>query len=51
MTYSREFLAEKVIIPFVNTREWNIELTFDSVHFTEEGYHSFAEKPVKEMLL
>ena len=30
------FLAEKLNISFVDTREWNIELTFDGVHFTEE---------------
>ena len=37
-----KLLAEKVNIPFVDTRHWNIELTFDGVHFTEEGHHSFA---------
>ena len=35
-------LAEKLNIPFVDTRHWNIELTFDGVHFTEAGHHSFA---------
>ena len=35
-------LAEKLNITFVDTREWNIELTFDGVHFTEEGHHAFA---------
>ena len=38
-----KFLAEKMNIPFVDTRHWNIELTFDGVHFTEEGHHAFAE--------
>ena len=37
-----KLLAEKLNISFVDTREWNIELTFDGVHFTEEGHHSFA---------
>ena len=37
-----KLLAEKLSIPFVDTHEWNIELTFDSVHFAEEGHHSFA---------
>ncbi|MBO4939319.1 MAG: lipase [Oscillospiraceae bacterium] len=37
-----KLLAEKLHIPFVDTRHWNIELTFDGVHFTEEGHHSFA---------
>ena len=35
-------LAQKLIIPFVDTRHWNIELTFDGVHFAEDGHHSFA---------
>ena len=38
-----KLLAEKLNIPFVDTRHWNIELTFDGVHFTEEGHHAFAE--------
>ena len=37
-----KLLAEKLNIPFVDTRHWNIELTFDGVHFTEEGHHTFA---------
>ena len=44
-------LAEKLNIPFVDTREWNIELTFDGVHFTEEGHHTFAENLGKELRL
>ena len=35
-------LAQKLSIPFVDTRHWNIELTFDGVHFTEEGHHALA---------
>ena len=44
-------LAEKLNIPFIDTREWNIELTFDGVHFTEEGHHAFAENLRKELCL
>ena len=44
-------LAEKLNITFVDTRHWNIELTFDGVHFTEEGHHSFAENLGKELRL
>ena len=45
------FLAEKMNIPFVDTRHWNIELAFDGVHFTEEGHHAFAENLRKELRL
>lgn len=37
-------LAQKLHIPFADTRGWNIELTFDGVHFTEEGHHVFARQ-------
>ena len=46
-----KFLAEKLNIPFVDTRHWNIELTFDGVHFTETGHHAFAENLRKELCL
>lgn len=35
-------VAQKLRIPFIDTRGWNIGLTFDGVHFTEEGHHTFA---------
>ena len=38
-----QYLAEILRIPFVDIRGWNISLTFDGVHFTEEGHHTFAE--------
>ena len=44
-------LAEKLNIPFVDTRNWNIDLTFDGVHFTEVGHHAFAENIRKELRL
>ena len=37
-----KLLAEKLNIPFVDTRHWNIGLAFDGVHFTEKGHHAFA---------
>jgi len=46
-----KLLAEKLNIPFVDTRHWNIELAFDGVHFTESGHHTFAEKLAKELRL
>ena len=46
-----KLLAEKLNIPFVDTHHWNIELTFDGVHFTEAGHHTFAENLVKELRL
>ena len=44
-------LAQKLNIPYVDTRRWNIELTFDGVHFTEAGHHTFAEKLEQELCL
>ena len=35
-------LAEQLKIPFADTRRWNVDLTFDGVHFSEEGHHTFA---------
>ena len=46
-----KLLAEKLNILFIDTRHWNIELTFDGVHFTEVGHHAFAENLRKELLL
>ena len=46
-----KLLAEKLKITFVDTRHWNIDLTFDGVHFTEAGHHTFAEKLGKELCL
>ena len=44
-----KLLAEKLNMPFADTHKWNIELTFDGVHFTEEGHRSFAENLRKEL--
>ena len=46
-----KLLAEKLNVPFVDTRHWNIELAFDGVHFTASGHHVFAEKLGKELRL
>jgi len=46
-----KLLAKKLNIPFVDTRHWNIELTFDGVHFTEAGHRAFAANLGKELRL
>lgn len=35
-------VAERLNIPFLDTRHWNIGLAYDGVHFTEAGHHGFA---------
>ena len=44
-------LARRLDIPFVDTRDWKIDLAFDGVHFTEDGHHAFAENLLKELRL
>lgn len=36
-------VAERLGVAFVDTRNWNIDLCFDGVHFSEEGHRSFAK--------
>jgi lysophospholipase L1-like esterase len=35
-------VAGKLGIPFLDSRDWGIELAFDGVHFSENGHHTFA---------
>ena len=42
-------LAERLSIPLADTRNWNIELTFDGVHFTEAGHHTFANRLLEHL--
>lgn len=42
-------LAQKLHIPFADTRDWNIPLAFDGVHFTQEGHHTFAAQMEKQI--
>ena len=44
-------LAERLNIPFADTRDWKVELAFDGVHFTAAGHHTFAEKLKKALCL
>ena len=36
-------LTERLGVRFADAGAWNIPLTFDGVHFTEEGHRAFAE--------
>ena len=36
-------LAERLGMRYADSGEWHIDLTFDGVHFTEEGHMHFAE--------
>lgn len=36
-------VAHKAGIRFVDTTDWEIEVTFDGVHYSEKGHHIFAE--------
>lgn len=42
---NREYkaLCKRLGVRFADAGEWNIPLTFDGVHFTEEGHRAFAE--------
>ena len=42
-------VAQRLGISFVDTSGWNIDLTFDGVHFTEAGHHTFAERLRREI--
>ena len=45
MALNQEYktLSERLGVAFADAGEWNIPLTFDGVHFTEEGHRAFAE--------
>ena len=45
-----EMLAKKLGIRFVNAGEWDIELCYDGVHFTEKGHEAFAEGMAEYLL-
>lgn len=42
-------VADRLHIPFVDTRDWSIGLCFDGVHFTEEGNRVFAKNLKKTL--
>ena len=37
-------LAARLDVRFVDTAGWNIDLTFDGVHFSENGHRTFARR-------
>ena len=37
-----QMLAQRLGIHFSDAGDWNISLSYDGVHFTEEGHKSFA---------
>ena len=43
LNHEYKALSERLGVRFADAREWNIPLTFDGVHFTEEGHKAFAE--------
>lgn len=42
-------VASQLGIPFVDTRDWSIDLCFDGVHFTEDGHREFAKNLQKAL--
>ena len=44
LTSCYQNLAERLGIYFISTLDWNLELTFDGVHFSEKDHALFAEK-------
>ena len=43
--------AEQFGIQFADSAEWNVDIAFDGVHFSEEGHKRFAEKIYEEIKL
>ena len=43
LTEASQARSQKLGIAFADAGQWNVELTFDGVHFTEEGHRAFAE--------
>lgn len=45
VTLNHEYkaLSQQLGVGFANAEVWNISMTFDGVHFTEEGHNAFAE--------
>ena len=37
-------VAEKLGVRFVDATDWDIDVTFDGVHYSEKGHKTFAEQ-------
>ena len=37
-------VAEKLSVRFIDATDWDIEVTFDGVHYSEKGHQTFAEQ-------
>ena len=50
-TFARlcQALAEQMGIRFADAGKWNISLTYDGVHFTEQGHKAFAAGLLEEL--
>lgn len=44
LNHACKSLAQCLGIRFADAGEWDISLTFDGVHFTEDGHRAFAER-------
>lgn len=44
-------LSERLDISFADAGQWNVEMAFDGVHFTEEGHQRFAEGIKNHLML
>lgn len=43
LNHEYKLLAQHLGVHFADAGEWEISMTFDGVHFTEEGHRAFAE--------
>lgn len=49
LNHAYKALAQRLGVRFAYAGKWNISLTFDGVHFTEDGHRAFAEGLYKEL--
>lgn len=49
LNHAYKTLAQRLGVRFADAGEWDIALTFDGVHFTEDGHRAFAEGLYKEL--